>query len=276
MLRAAHLPRAQPAIFNLLVTSKRWQQTPASPGAGTTVSTKSTPGSHTTQHATSNPASATKTQTASSKPSFNAPIDRTNNPYKTTTIPTSSYSSSSSSRTSPPPPFSAPPPENPTGSGGSGTVIKALVYSVALGLTATLVYAEYENGPFRRQLESTVPFTSTILGGLDQVIEPVFGRQKPLSKQVSEKIPDLAYVKDKLPNKDSVKAVGQQVKDTANNVLEKLPDKSQIKKVGDQVKTTVSNTVDKLPDTKKVKDAIGHATDQVCAQVFASIQLGVT
>lgn len=271
MLRAAHLPRAQPAIFNLLVTSKRWQQTPASPGTGTTVSTKSTPGSQTTQYASSNPASATKTQTASSKPSFNAPIDRTNNPYKTTTIPTSSYPSSSSSRTTPPPS------ENPTGSsGGGGTVVKALVYSVALGLTATLVYAEYENGSFRRQLESTVPFTSTILGGLDQIIEPVFGRQKPLSTQVSEKFPDLAYVKDKLPNKDSVKALGQQVKDTASNVLEKLPDKNQIKKVGEQVKTSVSNTVDKLPDTKKVKDAIDHTTDQVCRQAFASAQLGMT
>ena len=264
MLRAAHLPRSQPAVFNLLVVSKRWQQTPASPGSGTTVSTKSTPGSHTTQYATSNPASATTTQTASTRPSFNAPIDRTNNPYKTTTIPTSTYTPSSSSRTGPPPPFSAPPPPpRSTGSGGSGTVVKAIVYSVALGLTATLVYAEYENGSFRRQLESTVPFTSTILGGLDQVIEPVFGRPKPLSTQVSEKIPDLAYVKDKLPNKEQIKSIGQQAKDTATNVLEKLPDKDQIKKVGEQVKTTVSNTVDKLPDTKKVKDAIGHTTDQV-------------
>lgn len=268
MLRAAHLPRSQPAIFNLLVVSKRWQQTPTSPGSGTTVSTKSTPGSHTTQYATSNPASATTTQTASTRPSFNAPIDRTNNPYKTTTTPASTHtpssSSSSSSRTGPPPPFSATPPPRSTGSGGGGgAVVKAVIYSVALGLTATLVYAEYENGSFRRQLESTVPFTSTILGGLDQIIEPVFGRQKPLSTQVSEKLPDLAYVKDKLPNKEQIKALGQQAKDTANNVLDKLPDKNQIKKVGEQVKTTVSNTVDKLPDTKKVKDAIDHTTDQV-------------
>jgi hypothetical protein len=239
MLRVAHLPRSQPTILNLLLVSKRWQQTPASPGSGTTVSTKSTPGSHTTQYATSNPSSATTTQTASTKPSFNAPIDRTNNPYKTTTAPTSSYTPPSSSRTGPPPSFSAPPTGKSSGSGGSGTAIKAIVYSVALGLTATLVYAEYENGSFRRQLESTVPFSSTILGGLDQVIDPVFGRKKPLTTQISEKMPDLSYVKDKIPDKD-------QVKTTVNNALEKLPDKTQIKKVGEQV-----------------KGAVDHATDQV-------------
>jgi hypothetical protein len=231
MLRAAHLPRSHPTVLNLLLVSKRWQQTTTSPGSGTTGSTKSTPSSTTT------------TQTASTKPSFNAPIDRTNNPYKTTTAPTSSYIPPSSSRTGPPPSFSAP----PTGkSGGSSTAIKAIVYSVALGLTATLVYAEYENGPFRRQLESTVPFSSTILGGLDQVIEPVFGRKKSLTTQISEKMPDLSYVKDKIPDKDQTKTLGQQVKNTVNNTLEKLPDKTQIKKAGEQV-----------------KGAVDHATNQV-------------
>ena len=245
MLRAAQLPRSQPTVLNLLLVSKRWQQTPASPGSGVTASTKSTPGSHTTQYATSNPPSAPTTQSASTRPSFNAPIDRTNNPYKTTTAPTSS-----SSRSGPPPPFSVP----PTGkSGGSGTAIKAIVYSVALGLTATLVYAEYENGSFRRQLESTVPFTSTILGGVDQAIEPIFGKRKSLTAQISEKMPDLSYTKDQ------VKTLGQQVKATANNALEKLPDKTQIKKAGEHVKGAVDHAADKVrfSSTRPEKQTMG-------------------
>jgi hypothetical protein len=233
MLRAAHLPRSQPAALNFLLVTKRWQQTTASPGSGTTVSTKSTSGSNTT----SNP--------SSTRASFNAPIDRTNNSYKTTSTP--------SART-------GPPPGQETSSGGSGgTMIKLIIYGVTLGLTATLAYAEYENGSFRRQLESTIPYSSTILGGLDQVIDPVFGRQKTLTKQISEKIPDLAYVKDKIPAKDQIKKVGEQIKDTANNVLEKLPNKTTIQKAGERAKDAVSNTYDKLTDQNKVKGA----TDQV-------------
>jgi hypothetical protein len=239
MLRAAHLPRSQPAVLNFLLVTKRWQQTPASSGSGTTASTKSTPGSNTTQYATSNTSSTAKTQTASTKPSSNAPIDRTNNPYKTTTTPASSYTPPSSSRTSPPPPFSASSAGKPGGSGSSGTIVKTIIYGVTLGLTATLVYAEYENGSFRRQLESTIPLSSTILGGLDQVIDPVFGRQKTLTKQISEKLPDLSYVKDK------------------------VPDKTQIQKAGEQAKDAVSNAYDKLTDPKKVKGAVDHATGQV-------------
>jgi hypothetical protein len=124
--------------------------------------------------------------------------------------------------------------------------VKAIIYGVTLGLTATLVYAEYENGSFRRQLESTVPFSSTILGGLDQVIDPVFGRQKTLTKEISEKMPDLSYVKDKISDKDQIKQFGQQVKDKANNVLEKLPDKTKIKKAGEQAKGAVDNATDQV------------------------------
>jgi hypothetical protein len=247
MLRAAHLPRSQPAALNFLLVTKRWQQTPASPGSGTTVSTKSTSGSNTT----SNPSSA--------RSSFNAPIDRTNTSYKTTSTP-SSYIPPPSART-------GPPPGHETSSGGSGTLIKVIIYGVTLGLTATLAYAEYENGPFRRQLESTIPYSSTILGGLDQVIDPVFGREKTLTKQISEKIPDLAYVKDKIPGKDQIKKVGEQIKDTANNVLEKLPNKTTIQKAGERAKDAVSNTYDKLTDQNKVKGAVDHATDQV--QLFS-------
>lgn len=265
MLRAAHLSRSQPATLNFLLVTKRWQQTPASPGTGTTASTKSTPGSHTTQYATSNPSSTNNTQTATTRPSFNAPIDRTNNPYKTTTSPTSSYIPPPSSKTGPPPPFSASSGggSKPRGSSGTGTIVKAIVYGVTLGLTATLVYAEYENDSFRRQLESTVPYSSTILGGLDQVIDPVFGRKKSITTKISEKLPDLSYVKDKIPDKDQVKNFGQQVKDKTNNVVEKLPDKAQIQKAGEKTKDAVSNTLDKLTDPKKPKGVVDQATGQV-------------
>ena len=260
MLRAAHLPRSQPSILNFLLVTKRWQQTPASPGMGVTASTKSTPGSHTTQYATTNPASSTKTQTATTSTTFNTPIDRTNNPYKTTTTPTSSYSPPpSSSRTTPLPPFNPPPPRQ--SGGGSGTVIKAIVYSLALGLTATLFYAEYENGSFRRQLESNVPYSSTILGGIDQVIDPVLGRHKSLKTEITEKLPDLHYVKDKLPDKDQIKKLGQQVKDSANNVVEKISDKTH--KAGEQTKDAITHAYDKLTDQKKVKGVVDQAADQV-------------
>jgi hypothetical protein len=238
MLRAAYLSRSQPVTFNFLLVNKRWQQTPASPGSGTTASTKSTPGSNATQYATSNPSSTTRTQTASTSPSFNAPIDRTNNPYKTTTAPTSSSVPPSSSKNSPPPPFSTPSTPRSSG-GGSGTMVKAIIYGVTLGLTATLVYAEYENGSFRHQLESTVPFSSTILGGLDQVIDPVFGRQKKLTTIISEKIPDLSYVKDKLPDKDSIKKIGQEAKDTVTNAYDKLTDQKKVKGAVDQASNQV-------------------------------------
>jgi hypothetical protein len=255
MLRAAHLPRSQPAALNILLVTKRWQQTPASPGKGTTASNKSTPGSNTAQSATNNPASTFKTQTASARPSFNAPIDRTDNPYKTTTSPPSYI---------PPPAFSAPPVRQTSSGGGSGgKIVKTIIYGVALGLTATLVYAEYDNGPFRRQLESTIPYSSTVLGGLDQIIDPIFGRQKTLTKEISEKIPDLSYVKDKIPGTDQIKKFGEQVKDTANNALGKLPDKAQVQKAGEQAKDAVSNAYNKLTDQKKVKGAVDHAADQV-------------
>jgi hypothetical protein len=251
MLRAAHLPRSQPAL-NLLLITKRWQKIPVSPSSATTVSAASTPGSNTTQYATSNPPSTYKTQTASTNPSFNAPIDRTNNPLKTTTTPPSTIPPSSS-RTGPlpppPPPFSTP---SSRGSGGSSGMVKTIIYGVTLGLTATLVYAEYENGSFRHQLESNIPFSSTILGGLDQVIDPVFGRQKKLTTTISQKLPDLSYVKDKLPDKNQLKKLGEQVKDATSNAVDKLPDKAQIKKTAENAKDAVSKAYDQAADQVKV------------------------
>ena len=270
MLRAAHLTRSQPAAWNLSLVSRRWQKTPASPGTGTTASIKSTPGSTSTQYATNNPTSSFKSQTASSRPSTDGPIDRTNNPLKTSTIPPATIPPLSSKTYSspPPPPFSAEP-IGSSGSGGAGGAIKGLVYGLALGLTATLAYAEYENGSFRRRLEATVPLSSTVLGGLDQVINPAFGRQKKLSTQVAEKLPDLSYVKEKLAEKDPIKKLGEQMKTTTNAVRDKLPDKVQIQKAGEQAKDAVSHASDKLTDPKKVKDAVGHATDQVKGAVAA-------
>ncbi|CAF4532773.1 unnamed protein product [Rotaria sp. Silwood1] len=264
MLRAARLSHSQAGALNFVLIAKRWQQTSASSGSGTTASTKSTPNSSKTQSATNNPSSTLKTQTSSTKPSVNTPIDRTNIPYKTTTT-TTSYIPPSSSRTGPPP--------NRKSSSG-GTIVKAIVYGVTLGLTATLVYAEYENGSFRRQLESTIPYSSTILGGLDQFIDPIFGRQKSLIAEVSEKMPDLAYVKEKITDKDKTKTLSEQVKDTANSVVEKLPDKAQIQKTGAKVKDTVDHAADQvkdaahsvrdaLPNTTTLKKNLTHAKEQV-------------
>ncbi|CAF3426794.1 unnamed protein product [Rotaria sp. Silwood2] len=250
MLRAARLPHSQSGALNFVLIAKRWQQTS---GSGTTASNKSIPSSNKTQNAANTPSSTSKTQTTSTKPSVNTPLDRTNIPYKTTTT-TTSYIPPSSSKTSPPP-------NRKTSSGGS--MVKAIVYGVTLGLTATLVYAEYENGSFRRQLESTIPYSSTILGGLDQFIDPIFGRQKALTTEISEKMPDLAYVKEKIADKDKTKTLGEQIKDTTNSVLEKLPDKAQIQKTGAQVKDAVSHAFEKLTDHKSAKDTPGHAADQV-------------
>jgi len=157
--------------------------------------------------------SATKTQTTSTTPSSK-------------TVPPPSSSSSSSSY--------------PSGStGGSGGTVKAIVYGVALGLGVTLLYAEYDNGSFRHKVESTLPLSSTILSGLDKIIDPVFGRHKKLTTIISEKLPDVSAITNK------------------------LPDKEQIKKAGEQVKDTVNDAYDKLPEYKKVKGAVTHAADQV-------------
>ena len=236
MLRAAHLPRSQPVALNFLLVSKRWQKTP--PTTTTNTSIKSPSGSTTT----SNPSTTFKAQTTAARPSFDASTDRTIKPLPP-----------ASSQTSPPPGYPR------SGGSGGGGVVKAIVYGVALGLTATLVYAEYENGPFRRKLESTVPFSSTVLGGLDQFIDPAFGRTRKSTSGVPEKYPDLAYVKDKEP----VKKLTDQVKSTVDSVREKLPDKATIQKAGEQVKDAVSKTAEKLPDPKKVKAAVTSAADQV-------------
>jgi hypothetical protein len=265
MLRTICLSRAQPAARNLLLVTKRYQQSSSSSGTGTTTSTKSTPGSTTTQSATSNPSSASKTQTASTKTSSNEPIDRTNNPQKTTTTPPPSP------RTVPPPP---PPSSRPasssssSSSGGGGTTVKAIAYGVALGLGVTLLYAEYDNGSFRRKVESTLPLSSTILGGLDKIIDPVFGRHKKLTTIISEKMPDISGITDRLPDKDQIKKAGEQVKDAATAAYNKLPDQKQIQKAGEQAKDALNDAYDKLPEYKKVKGAVTHADDQVKLRFF--------
>jgi hypothetical protein len=170
----------------------------------------SSSGSSTTQSATKTPPSATKTQTASTTPS---------------------------SKPVPPPSSSSSYPSGSTG--GSGGTVKAIVYGVALGLGVTLLYAEYDNGSFRHKVESTLPLSSTILSGLDKIIDPVFGRHKKLTTIISEKLPDVSAITNK------------------------LPDKEQIKKAGEQVKDTVNDAYDKLPEYKKIKGAVTHAADQV-------------
>lgn len=255
MLRVINVSRAPSVARNLSLVTKRYQQSSStSSGSATSASTKSTPGSSTTQSSIKNPPSASQTQTASTKTSSDKPIDRTNNPIKTTTTPPPSSRtvppSSSSSASYPP-------------TGGSGGTAKAIVYGVALGLGATLLYAEYDNGSFRRKVESTLPLSSTILGGLDKVIDPVFGRQKKLTTIISEKLPDLSTVTDKLPDKEQLRKAGEQVKDAANTVYSKLPSEKQVEKAKEKAKDFINDTYDALPDSKTVKKTLTDAKEKL-------------
>jgi gas vesicle protein len=195
-------------------------------------------GSSTTQSATKTPPSATKTQTASTTPS---------------------------SKPVPPPSSSSSYPSGSTG--GSGGTVKAIVYGVALGLGVTLLYAEYDNGSFRHKVESTLPLSSTILSGLDKIIDPVFGRHKKLTTIISEKLPDVSAITNKLPDKEQIKKAGEQVKDTVNDAYDKLPEYKKIKgavtHAADQVKEAVHTVRDALPDPKAVKKSLTHAKEQV-------------
>lgn len=243
MLRAARLPHSQPGALNCLLITKRCQQTTAS----TILNSELTK----PKSVVNNLSSISKPQTTLTRSlSSNVLLDRTINPYKIITA--SASSSSSSAKTGSRPPRKS-----------GGGVIKALVYGVTLGLTATLVYAEYENGPFRRQLEETIPYSSTVLGSIDQYLDPVLGRQKSLTPEVSEKVPDFAYVKDKVPDQEKSKTFSEQIKDTAHSVLEKLPDKAQIQKVGTQAKDAVSHAYEKITDSKKTTGAADQTTAQV-------------
>ena len=265
MLRTVQLSRAQPVAQNILRVTKRFQQSSSSSGT-------SKPGSATTQSSNFNtPPTAPRTQTATSNPSSNGPIDRTNNPNKTTTTPPPSPSTAPSS------PKTVPPVSRPASSSGgsgsgasapSGGTVKAVAYGVALGLGVTLLYAEYDNGSFRRKVESTLPLSSTILSGLDKVIDPVFGRQKKLTTIISEKLPDVSVITDKLPDKAQLKKAGEKVKDAANAAYDKLPDQKQIEKAGEKAKDAINDAYDMLPEYKKVKGAVNHAVDQVESSCF--------
>lgn len=243
MLRAALLPRSQPVALNCLLISKRWQKAPGSPSTTSSTTATAKPLS---AAASSNPTSTTKTSTTTNTSTSAARPS-------TTAYPTSKIVPSSA-RTSPPPGYSSRPPTKK-----SGGAIKAVIYGVAFGLTATLVYAEYENGSFRRQLETTIPYASDVLGGLDQFIDPIFGRQKGLTGKISENFPELAYVK----KDDPVQKLGDQVKAATDTLKEKLPDKTQLQKATEKTKEAVHHALEKLPDKKTVKDAITHKSDQV-------------
>jgi hypothetical protein len=156
----------------------------------------------------------------------------------------------------------------PSGSTGGSSTAKAIIYGLGLGLGVTLLYAEYDNGSFRRKVESTLPLSSTILGGLDKIIDPVFGRSKKLTTIISEKLPDISSVTDKLPDKNQIKKAGEQVKDAANAVYDRLPSQKQIEKAGERAKDTINDAYDKLPEYKKVKGAVTHAADQVKILLF--------
>ncbi|CAF2094893.1 unnamed protein product [Rotaria magnacalcarata] len=268
MLRVARLPHSQTGALNLLI-NKRWQKTTATSGTGTTAAAKTTTDAPKTEYTTTNTASPIKPPATSTKPSLNVPIDRTTTTNKVSSSSIPHYTP----KAGPPPTFSAPS-SGKTGGGGGRTTVKALIYGVTLGLAATVVYAEYENGPFRHQLESTIPYSSTVFTSIDQFIDPIFGRQKSLTTEVPETVPDLAFVKEKASDVEKPKKVVEQTKQTVNTVLEKLPEKTKIQKTGaqvkdaidhaaDQVKGAVNNVRDALPDTTTLKKKITHAKEQV-------------
>ena len=151
----------------------------------------------------------------------------------------------------------------PSGSTGGNSTAKAIIYGLGLGFGVTLLYAEYDNGPFRRKVESTLPLSSTILSGLDKVIDPVFGRSKKLTTIISEQLPDVSPVTDKLPDKNQIKKAGEQVKDAATAVYDRLPSQKQIEKASERAKDAINDAYDKLPEYKKVKGAVTNAADQV-------------
>ncbi|CAF2803350.1 unnamed protein product [Rotaria sp. Silwood2] len=149
----------------------------------------------------------------------------------------------------------------------TGGTVKAIVYGLGLGLSITLLYAEYDNGSFRRKVESKLPLSSTILSVLDKIIDPIFGRHKKLTTIISEKLPDVSPVTDRLPDKEQVKRAAEQAKDTINDTYDKLPEyktvKSKIIHAADQVKDAAHAVRDALPDPKAVKKTLTHAKDQV-------------
>lgn len=134
---------------------------------------------------------------------------------------------------------------------------------MALGLGVTLLYAEYDNGSFRRKVESTIPLSSTILAGLDKIIDPVFGRHKKLTTIISEKMPDVSAVTNKLPDKEQIRKAGEKVKDAANAVYDRLPSQKQIEKAGEKAKDAINDAYDTLPEYDKVKGAVNNAVNTV-------------
>jgi Tfp pilus assembly major pilin PilA len=237
MLRVASSARSQPVVSNLSLVTKRWQKAPAAiPTKPVTTSTS-------------------KMQTTTARATFNESTDRMNNTSKTASTPSSSSVKTTSSD------FSR---SSSSGGGGNG-MAKVVIYGIALGLTATIAYAEYENGPFRRQLESTVPLSSTILDGLDQVIDPVFGRLKKSTKDTPSAYPDLAYVKEKPLTTDPIKPLDEPVKVAPKKVQETMPVKVQIADVKEKSKETLTPINDKVTDPKKVKAVVNQTADQVFA-----------
>jgi len=174
-----------------------------------------------------------------------------------------SSSSNSSQPPSPPPSSSKSVPPSSSAEVGGNSTGKAILYGVGLGLGVALLYAEYDNGSFRRKVENTLPLSSTILSGLDKIIDPIFGRHKKLTTIISEKLPDVSPVTDRLPDKEQLRKAGQQVKDAANAVYDRLPSQKQIEKAGEQAKDAVNDAYDRLPEYQKVKGAVTHAADQV-------------
>lgn len=59
-----------------------------------------------------------------------------------------------------------------------GSPVSAIFLGLLLGLGIMFVHAEYDNGPFRRKVESQIPFASNVLRFIDRIIDPMFGRAR--------------------------------------------------------------------------------------------------
>ncbi|CAF0840370.1 unnamed protein product [Didymodactylos carnosus] len=275
------IPQLCPKTTALIVTKRLQQTTPTS-------SSKSSPSS--------------QTKTASSDETHNAAVKRTTQAGTTTTqadTTTVKTSGKTDGRA-----------DYPADGGNRSNVLKMTGYALAIGVTTALVYAEYENGKFRRKVEKTIPLSGTLLGGLDKIIDPVFGRRKNIIQTISDELPDMAKVKegakivrDQLPEyktvketaKDAAHAVYEQLpekktvqktlaatkegaKDVANAVYEQLPEKKTVQKTLSSAKETVKDAAnavyEQLPEKKTVKDTLSTAKDQL-KQAATTVQATV-
>ncbi|CAF0905350.1 unnamed protein product [Didymodactylos carnosus] len=146
-------------------------------------------------------------------------------------------------------------------SSGSGA-LKWTAITLLTATTGVIAYAEYDS-KFRRSLENSVPFSSQILSGVDQIVDPLTGRNKSITTRINEKLPDLAYVKEKVPDaktaKDTLSSAQKTITDTVTTVKDKLPDYKTVKDNLSSAQKTITNTVSTAKD--KIESAATTVKD---------------